>query len=486
MKEQRVPRLSGGDMLKKQEAAGISLFFACIMISLLLLNIIVLGGAKNLLLQTQAGNKLEQETERALSLYDVKLYSQYGLWGMHEKLAEWLAENEDVEESFRDIDGAGDYAFALSDPLLEPLALQEQINAFMKPRFPLVLAEQLLIFMKQIQGGVQNQELALMDDQLAETQNNIGVSEFSDYLDTVKDNEVDETSENLPSSGGLTVQVLSALKKELQDGLASGISLGGEQEGSAVEAENIFQLLADAQAMMDFEVGTGYERLGLNEYALRMFPAQVHVEGLAGDYPITESLRGHALEKDLNKTNLSVEFLLTGAKSREAEQKVRNKLYLIRLACQIGSILGNKEKMELYRKTAEILALAIAVVSIGEVSIPPEAITYSIVGIIGLKEAAEDTKKLIKGEAAALLPYTENMKTATRYHDYLRLMLMTVPQEQLLERLCVSIKEDFGSAFYISANLELDWSSPYFAEMHEVFTLRRSYAVYDKKTIAKD
>ena len=70
--------------------------------------------------------------------------------------------------------------------------------------------------------------------------------------------------------------------------------------------------------------------------------------------------------------------------------------------------------------------------------------------------------------------------------DDLRLMLMTVPQEQLLERLCVSIKEDFGSAFYISANLELDWSSPYFAEMHEVFTLRRSYAVYDKKTIAKD
>ena len=172
--------------------------------------------------------------------------------------------------------------------------------------------------------------------------------------------------------------------------------------------------------------------------------------------------------------------LITGKPVKEAEKSVKDSIWLMRFLCNVSSILGNNEKMSLYRKTANILSLAVVVASAGKIQLPPEALTYSIVTFIGMKEAGEDVQNLLKGEAVLFLPYTEKLRIKTHYHDYLRILLLTLPEEGVLERICSSLKEHFGENHYTTVSVELDWQSPYFSKMQEKFATRRSYVVYQE------
>lgn len=465
--------------VKMREKAGISLLLASIIIGLLLVNLIVLAGGKNMLLISQVGTKMEQEAERALSMYNSKLYKHYGLWGMPETVDTFLVDHADVKRSIKDIEGVKGITFSGSEGLWEPFAMKTQIDAFMKARFPVVLATQTLDLLKQLKRGVHSQDINLMQSSILKSENSKAIGEFSSYLENVKDLEPSSESDTKASFNELTLEVLSALKKEMQSGLASSIDLETSTDVRQVDAESIFTLLNDAQAFMEFETNASYQKLALNEYALHMFPTQIHTSSLSSSYPITHSLRGFSLLNNEDK-KLSLEHLITGKPVKEAEKSVKDSIWLMRFLCNVSSILGNNEKMSLYRKTANILSLAVVVASAGKIQLPPEALTYSIVTFIGMKEAGEDVQNLLKGEAVLFLPYTEKLRIKTHYHDYLRILLLTLPEEGVLERICSSLKEHFGENHYTTVSVELDWQSPYFSKMQEKFATRRSYVVYQE------
>lgn len=465
----------------RTDRASLSLFFAVIMAGLLLSNLIVLAGGKNMLLQSQVAVKLEQEAERLLSLFDADLYKQYGLWGMPENVSGFYREAQEVKVSYRETEGVEAYTVKLEEPLFKPLTLETQIHAFMKKRYPLVLAEQSLELLQQMQATTAGGELQELKQVLEKDRDQAKVAEFSSYLEAVREKGLEEDA----SQETLTAQVLQGLKEAAQEGLAAEIRLAEGETVDRIDAPSLLNLITSAQNLLNYETGSNYERLTLNEYALRMFPAQIHQKQLSRDYPVSESLRAIPLQRSSNKYD-SLEYLLTGLEREKAEERVSDYLFLLRFLSRVSGILANQEKMSLYRNTAAILSLAVGVASGGKVSLPPETLTYSIVSIVGLKEAADDRAALLKGESVELLPYQKKWRLPVNYHDYLRLMLLAVPRENLLERLCQSFSEIYPSAHYTGLILSLNWQSPYFATMQEKFSLERRYAVYEEVHLRSD
>ncbi len=481
----KYPMLSRG-YLNEKEAAGISLFLAVILAALLLTNFVLLAGAKNHLLILKAGTKLEQEAERGLSLYNLNLFEDYGLWGMDEALAAYLIENPDVMASFSEIEGCREFHYELSEALWAPMSLKKQIQSFMSARFPAAVAEQLFSVLKNFKTGSASAELKEMENVLQEKELQKGFSDFTSYLEELPEEGEGlgtEASEEKSDAEGnqvdaLTFLLMRALQEQIQEATATAIELGVETGGSAVTSQNLFSYLNQAHELLDFNTSATYDKLALNEYALRMFPAQVHVEGLPEDYPLAKSLRGKTLFKTVENEGLSLESLITGERREAAEQKIKSYVFMLRFLAHNVGILMNQKKMADYRSTATTVSLVISAASLGRFSIPPESLVYVIVCVAALKNAGEDVKDLLAGESVPYLPQHEQMKFPSYYHDYLRLFLLTISEEDLLRRLCQNLKAEFGKEFYCSITVGMEWQSPYFKEMKEDFVTRRQYAVY--------
>lgn len=472
--------------LRKKEAAGISLFLAVIFSALLLTNLVLLAGAKNHFHILQAGTKLEQEAERALSLYDLYLFDHYGLWGMAEDLEKHLAGHSDVRASFSEIEGCRGYSYELSGMLWQPMALKKQIRQFMTIRFPAAMAEQLFSVLKSFKAASAASELTTMEAALQKPELQKGFSDLNTYLEELPEeleqpsaeSEEEETESEEQEMDALTFLLMRALQAQMQEATAAAVEFGVETAGSAVTSRNVFSYLSQAQSFLDFDTGTTYDRLALNEYVLRMFPARVHGSDLDEDYPLTKSLRGKRLTREEAKEHLSLESLITGDRRAIAERKITSYLFMLRFLVQSVGILTNQGKMAECRGTATTVSLVVSAASLGHFNIPAEALLYAIVCIAALKNASEDVNDLSEGKSVPYIPQHESMKLPSYYHDYLRLFLLTLSEEELLNRLCQTLKKESGKDVYTSVSVRMDWKSPYFPEMEEIFKTRRQYALY--------
>lgn len=471
-----------------REEAGLSLFFASVMLALLSLNLILLYGGRNALLQQQAALKMEQEAERALSCYSSPLYERYGLWGMRADLAAELRASADVARSLNELEGAEAVDFELYAPLEERAALKTQITAFMAPRLPLTAAEEALSLFRAARAEAGQADLSEIKEVLGRARTAQGFRDLASFIGTLPP-AGEALPAALPPDGGLSPAggggrlsraqraLLEALRSGLQEAAAAELDLGAGAGEEALEPPALLALLSEGEALLTLRAEGALGRLAINEYALRMFAAGTHTAALDEDYSPRLSLRGKPLTREGAAPRESVEFLIKGGERERAERGVARDLALLRFVLRLGSAAASPQKMAEYRRSAAILSLAVMLASAGKVKLEGETLAYALLIVDALKQALADLRLLLDGERVALLPDQPSVKLSLNYHDYLRLFLLQLDEALLLERLAAALGELEGCRYFTGVRLQLRWSSPYWRD-EQVFATERRYALY--------
>lgn len=204
-----------------------------------------------------------------------------------------------------------------------------------------------------------------------------------------------------------------------------------------------------------------YAYLSLREYPLGMLTHAVSRTDEASALGPNRgfNLRGFELAADTDEMPLEVEAIITGRDGRSAIESGLNwRLTSLRLLFNLLGIAMNEGRMQRYYNQAVIISGIILILSLGNLSIPPEAIQGGLILAAAWRLARQDRDKLLRGGTVPLLPYQDRQtEFATIYEDYLRLMLLALDSETLLARTSKVMRRNMGGKdYYVGVAVSID------------------------------
>jgi|LSQX01.1.fsa_nt_gb hypothetical protein len=389
--------------------------------------------------------------ESALALYDRELYGDFGLFAL---------DSQDMDRALSSLIGPDQevvYRLEALDSLSDTQVLKASISRHMTWRAASSLIKDTLDKFDKIRSLGQELSVSSLTDLIpADSQADLQAVDPDLGYDQGQEPEWYEDY-----SAYMDDEVRSVYQEALTN-LAPAImpSASGDMEnldfdpftGSGLDS---LASLVD-QILVSPEEGI-LDRLTLCEYSLSYFSSKA-------PFVIRDGLRyedktpdGRIISQFPQARSLEVEEIATGLAGLAGQSLVFMFITSIRFALHLLHVLMDPDLMADYRMKATIVVAAIATLSLGEVVIPPEIMTWVLVVGDSLRLSVSDTIKLQNGNEVDLWPGLSPVNVAMRYKDYLRLLLILQSPDTLTDRISVILSRVHPGTYCTSLACHADW-----------------------------
>lgn len=467
-----------------KEGAAVTLLCALLLPVFSLVSVLSLALAERIEAEYAAARILKVSGQLALAAYSRQLWNSYGLFGLREADID-LTAAEEILDNLPEII-ATQISCEVSEDLFSGELLKEQIIRYMRWRAPLVLSNNALHRLRSaatdrinLQAGNAYQSLQNAHHRqdasgkyLAgrEDINKLeNMAEYSTEEPAAQQSEVpDEQEENTQSAAEDTdLEALQPILQHFSRYMLPVYEAFGTEKISQDDAFSpamIEGLASKLDYLLDQGLGADWEQLCLAEYALMLFPARINLERVQGGHyelytPDGRSLSSLAKDRDRELEQIVAQTGNPDQASRHCEHLIMGMRFIPRyIAAQ-----KNPSLQASYRKWAEIISVAIQVLSLGEIVIPADVLIYFVQAAHCLWQARNDTQELIKGQGLAFWPpdSTSYIGSNTTYYtfyyrDYLRLILLTRNADGIVQELGRLIQKEVPGTYYVSLKVSLE------------------------------
>jgi len=464
-------------IFKRNGSAGI---FLCIVLSAVILTEGVLYSAARIRSnEADLARCMRLQISQILCSYNRSLLENYGLYGLDSSSV-----NSKVFDAC--FSGKGD-AVMTAEPenMISSADLKTGIADYMQIRMPAVASGEILSRFKGIYSGILDSDLF----------KNAKGSQSSEWLGYVKGflgqkdkwggviNSVVAAVETVDFTG--KVKDLEEFASSFQEAAGRSATLYLQGESSTVlpddflNPDNLSNIMSYVDGYMNWEMPGIVDSLLINEYAVSFFDSKVEYIVDGDSKELESNLLGVPFTEIHGSNRADLEYLLTGIDNEIISFSIAETLIFdMRTIANTGIYLLDNEKMKKAKEIAEILSAAITLVSAGTVSIDPEALKFGVIYVWALKQGFQDVLKLIGGESVILFDHSalddqEVLKGAlmTDYRDYMRVLLLAVPEEWKLSRILTLLKKDCANELYKGVCLSVDYRG-------SLFRMEDSYDAY--------
>lgn len=469
------------------QQGAISLLLALLVAGAALLGTVVFTLAKLRDAEHQLGVMAADQGSAVLSCYDRGLMDRYGMLAYRSDVPDRLGQVFEAS----DVPGSVLLEMTPNARLTEADALELQIRQFMSGRLPVRLAERFAAMQQSVRSGIETADRQALcgPDVLNGGRLLAGwaeaTGELADDSPDASDAAEGEASGRTGASGVVSgenwsdaeagrVNSLVARLREAAETAASYSEITNGAAGSLLDFKGLSETLALADRLTDGGLFPGADALSVTEYGIGMFRSQIHQVPADFDSPYRHSLRQQDLCALPSRRSNALEYLIFGLEDDAANAgSAKASLFGIRLAMRLTDYHLSGYKMAEARGTATLISAAVALLSTGAVSIPPETLSTAIWVIESASDAWRDCRSMLAGRTAPLFGYSRDKTVDLYYHDYMRLLLMAVNREIKLIRMAELMEADADSALYTGISVRLDWQAPVDLVRHVV--LRQDY-----------
>ena len=427
-----------------RRSGALSLLLISIVMPLVLVLSTCLSIARRQADEAQLLRAMRTQLQTSLAGYDPDLNQQFGLFGVAEGQLETSVYQELLPNRFRQ----QQVEIKMAQSVLDQQNLAAQISRTMKIRLPMLWFSSLreLFQAGNESGGLKQPEIpALMD--------------ASEMLSGPQEPELNSVQNQFIEA--LVNALSAAVEPEIKDQLTNlmdSVDEIGDFRSSLQGSDSMPQILSQISRVLDL-ISSGTDspllrQVELAEYCIAYLTRSV-TDRRVGDLsePI-ETVSGLQLKSLIDKRPAEVEMVLTGAATPEkAISWTKTTIIAVRSLINLADILADSSQMARLRTTAMSATAAISLASGMTVNIDPEMIAQLLAVGEAIRQGHQDYVQLSDGKAVALLPSNllpDSMKKwalEMTYQDYLRLMLLTIPQDELIDRIGDRIRTAFEADF---------------------------------------
>lgn len=443
----------------QRRRGALSLLLLVIIVPLLLVFATGLSIARRIHDEAGLVRAMRQQLAASLAGYDPDLYQQFGVFGVPVESLEMTVFQETVPVRYATVSAE----LSAATDLFDQDALEQQIARTMKLRLPVLWLDQVFRL--------------------------TGQPDLSDWLDQVVpgktpsfgfSNPEQRKGESIFPADVLPADLLSQMPKDLASLLEDLVqeSLESVTEEDKLEIlEQALDWLGDLSGQSSILAalpdGSGYlsglsgwldelssgpnaplvHKAGLAEYCLAYLTTAVTVRQEDGKTEPLQTIRGLDLE-DLAQTRpAEIERIITGTTDPDtARRQVKTGLTAIRSLIHLAAILDDGAEMALLKSEATALVAILAATT--GILLDPESIAYLLALSQAILRGTEDVDDLQSGQAIRLIPPSLlDQPLVMTYADHLRLMLLVLPTDTLLERIGLCIQQTFPQEYAFAIRL---------------------------------
>jgi hypothetical protein len=422
-----------------------------------------------------------------LAAYDKELKELYGLWGVKQK----NITNHIFYEIIKPWQSDANLELNATEFTLSRFVLRDQIVSYMKLRAPAGLLndyiyetqsyldiDQLNYKMSAADRDSIPQSLLNMPHQL----NSLQFSDIRDIQTYLQNNLLSYTPATLtvkavreclewvlsPVFEPLEDALVKSVRSKLSDVIGNAIPVNPTDFGMnrnsyvtdlfnpvqiSATAELVEKILAPAENQL-------LQRLLISEYALNTFSSAVPFKLVEGR-KINHLTPGGISHDAFDQNRLyELEKIVTGEEStEEASDRIKTNLIITRFIIRLAQIISDSEKLQSYRPAANLLSTLITAASAGTVMIDPELLVWLIAVSDAIRLSDSDYNELIEGKPVSLWEKDGASYIEMYYHDYIRLFLLSLSEELLLERIGNQISQVIKGELVYEINATVNWRS---------------------------
>ncbi|NCA98970.1 MAG: hypothetical protein EOM08_02835 [Clostridia bacterium] len=432
----------------QRRRGALSLLLIVIILPLLLVFATGLAIARRFNDEAGLVRAMRQQLSASLATYDPDLYQQFGVFGVPVASLETSVYQVLVPDRF----ATSAAVLSAHTGMLEPSALGRQIARTMKLRLPVLWLDQIFRLTGLPDGseGLDQKDLAQIigtwpgGGAIASADSVLPEGAMPEALAGPLSDLVRESLEQVTEEDKL--EVLEDLLDRLGD-------LAGQRAVIAALPE-ASRWLSGLTGWMD-ALAAGpqaplVQKAGLTEYCLAYLTAAVTIRQEDGKSEPLQTISGLDL-KDLAQVRpAEIERIITGTEDPDAaRRRVKTVLIAARSLVHLTAILADTEELALLRAQAVTLVAILAGAT--GIVLEPESITYVLALGQAIFRGNEDVTDLLAGQAIRLIPPSLlDQALVVSYADHLRLMLLILPTDTLLERIGTCIRRSFPQDYAVA------------------------------------
>ena len=485
----------------RRRCGSLSIFFCIVLTALVTVMGTWLQAVRIRSLEADIARGLSAEVQVGLAGFDRTLFEQFGLFGFREP----TTDSDVFPDMVPALAGTCELSLKAERPLYNRPELQMQILRHMKARVPAVYLEVLASRLKQLADCLPDrkpdtltpssfrtaclpelnpgmQSLSSSDDasqvfsQSISVLDPVAVSEGDTGLASILRGIMPVLDQKMVR--GLADSLFGDLVSQLEDKLlqtvrdqyrryaADMLGIGQDkaltdllgQMPDFLDPDSLSTLGKRVDQLMTFATVPVYDKFCLMEYGLGYFIPRVTIRSENGITGTLSTLDGRKMTDDLALRQGEIERLITGLdNTRAANLVVRMAIISMRSFIQLTALVLDETRMTALRTAAASLAAAIGVLSGGTVLFDPGLLTWVLAVGEALAAGYEDSQKLLDGKGVPVWPGKGNINLQCWYQDYLRLLLLILPQSLLLERMARILETIVPGPFFTALTAEITW-----------------------------
>jgi hypothetical protein len=388
---------------------------------------------------------VHQQLVASLAGYDPDLYQQFGVFGVPVASLETSVFQKTVPVRYAAVPAELSVAAAL----LDPDVLEQQIARTMKLRLPILWLDQAELgkslspeFFNPGQGirasifpadALPKDLLSQMPEGLASYLEDLIQQSLESVTEEDKLEILDQALDWLGDLSGQS-SILAALP-DSSDWL-SGLSGWLDDLSSGPKAPLT-------------------QKAGLAEYCLAYLTTAVTVRLEDGTREPLHTVRGLDLQELAQTRPAEIERIITGTREPDAARRqVKTDLIATRSLIHLAAIVADSGAMTVLRSKAAALAAVLAATT--GILLEPDGIAYLLALSQAILRGHDDVDDLLRGQDIRLIPPSLlDQPLRVTYADHLRLMLLVLPTDTLLERIGHCIQQTFPQDYAAAIRLEV-------------------------------
>ncbi len=216
------------------------------------------------------------------------------------------------------------------------------------------------------------------------------------------------------------------------------------------------------------------DRIILTEYTLSYFKNDVPFLVRNGVRVDDRTPDGRIISSFPSARDHEAEEIATGIGGGGGAYAVSLFIGAIRFVLRLLHVLTDEAQLAKYEIAAGVIVAAVAAITLGEVTLPPEVVMWVLVASAVLAQATQDTFRLQRGHEVNLWPGTSSFNVPMRYRDYLRLLIVVQPPDLIVERMMPVIGRVITGPHYTEVICRGEWEDV--SVTHAASYLTRDYA----------
>lgn len=464
-------------MKSNNKKGAIIIFLSIVLSAVILVQTILFSGISLRYREIEARRTMQLQSEYILSNYNEKLLKNYGLYGLDHTITDFSLFNKtnrfskDAILSYRSNDN------------LSIETLEKAIADYMTLRYPTIMVTDIASRIAKVIGEVKSNSLYKNGSQnsfswMSQLKTLMGDPEqwmwaiegIESLVDAIDFNDKLEDFYDFIDNLKMVVERSATLKFQNADGT--------EQKLNVFDPASFTQLLEFMTSTIQGSDNQLLNHLYINAYASNYFDSRL-VNVIIDGNSFPESNVYGTPYTEINKTNHSdIEYLLTGATSTSAANfQTASLIFLVRAIFNLSSFFLDDEKLNTAQGVAEILCLAVALLSAGTVVIDPVSAQYVILLIWAMAVSFKDVDQLKSGKTVNILHHSKvedgSLGRALNmdYRDYVSFFLLFVSDEKVLQRMLNILERINGGNINIAVRLEL-------TDQDHTYVLEDGYDLY--------